>query len=291
MASFMVRNLGSPDDRIRVPGATADVVTLGDMTVGREVDAPGWRWSTDMRPIVGGEWCESPHVGVCLSGRSGFLLRDGSTFELGPDDVFDIPPGHDAWTIGDEPAVFLEWSGLRTWVRATDTFSDRVLTTLLMVDLVDSTATLARVGDTAWRELFTRYLGAARDLLAEHRGRLVDTTGDGMFAIFDSPVRALRCAASLGTAARGLGLSIRAGVHTGEVELAGAGVRGLAVHEVARVMGTAAPDEILVSDLTRGLAAAAGAQFEERGQHVLKGLDGPRVLFAYVEATGQADRR
>jgi class 3 adenylate cyclase len=259
VASFTVKNLGSPEDRIRMPGARADLVTLGDVTVGREVDAPGWRWSVDMRPIVGGEWCESRHLGVVLSGRSGFLLRDGSTFEVGPDDVFDVPPGHDSWTIGEDPAVFLEWSGLRSWVNSATSFGDRVLTTLLFADLVESTAVLARVGDTAWREM----LG-------------------GFLATFDSPIHALHCVASLRTRVGIQGLSIRAGVHVGEVEATGSAVRGLAVHEAARVMSAAAPGEILVSAVTRDLAVTDASMFEDRGEHDLKGLDGPRLLFAYL---------
>src|SRR5262245_16534425 len=132
----MVKNLSRPDETIRMTGIEADLVTLGDLTVGREVDAPGWRWSTDMRPLVGGEWCESHHIGVILSGRAGFLLRDGTAFEVGPDDVFDIPAGHDSWTVGDEPLVCIEWSGLRTWARGMTTFADRVLMTLVMTDVV-----------------------------------------------------------------------------------------------------------------------------------------------------------
>lgn len=289
VTDFVVKNLSKPDELIRTPGAEADLVTLGDVTVGREVDAPGWRWSTHMKPVVGGEWCEAHHLGVLLSGRSGYLLRDGTTFELGPNDVFDIPPGHDSWTIGDEPAVYLEWSGLRTWVGSAATFGDRVLTTLLMTDVVDSTAMLAAMGDTAWRELLTRFFASARELIAVHRGRLVDTTGDGVFAHFDSPGLALRCASGLRQSARGLGLSVRAGINTGEVELAGTSVRGLAVHEVARIMAAAAGDEILVTDMTRSLAVLTGAQFDERGDHILKGLDGPRPLFAYIGVSPPPD--
>ena len=289
VADYRVKNLSQPDEVIRTPGAAADLVTLGDVTVGREVDEPGWRWSTHMQPLVGGDWCEAHHLGVQVSGRAGYLLSDGTTFEVGPDDVFDIPPGHDSWTIGSEPVVCLEWSGLRTWVGSSASFGDRVLTTLLMTDLVDSTGTLAAIGDTAWRELLTRFFGSAREVIATHRGRLVDTTGDGVFAHFDTPGLALRCATGLRQSADALGLSIRAGINTGEVELAGTGLRGLAVHEVARVMAAAAPGEILVTDMTRSLAVIAGAQFDGRGEHTLKGLDGPRPLFAYVDSSPQPD--
>jgi len=284
VAAHRVKNLLTPDEAIRMPGATADLVTIDDLTVGREVNQPGWSWSTDMRPLVGGEWCESHHIGMVVSGHEGFRLRDGTTFEIGPDDVFDIPPGHDAWTIGDEPAVMIEWSGFRTWVGTAGSFGDRILATLMFTDVVDSTATVSRIGDRAWRELLTRHLAAAREILAEHRGRLIDTTGDGLFAIFDGPGHALRCASAIRSVARREGIGIRAGVHVGEVEVVGTGLRGLAVHEAARVMGQAAPDEILVSAPTRAVAVASGLRFEERGLHELKGLEGPRALFAYLDA-------
>jgi class 3 adenylate cyclase len=280
VARYLVKSLGRPDQTIRMPGVEADMVSLGDVTVGREVDAPGWRWSTDMRPLVGGEWCEANHVGVMISGRAGFLLRDGTEFEVGPDDVFDIPAGHDSWTIGDEPMVCIEWAGLRTWTGAAGAFDDRVLTTLVMSDLVESTTTAARVGDAAWRELLGSHYAAGRELIAEYHGRLVDTTGDGLFATFQSPVRAVRFADSLRRHAERAGLAIRVGCHTGEVELVGEGVRGLAVHEVARIMASAGANEVLVSNATRSLASDTLA-FAERGQHTLKGFDSPRTLYAY----------
>ncbi len=236
-----------------------------------------------MQPLVGGDWCESHHIGVALAGHAGYLLRDGTTFEVGPNDVFDIPPGHDSWTIGTEPAVSIEWSGLRTWVSSSATFGDRVLTTLLMADLVGSTTKLSAIGDAAWRELLTRFLTASGELIAQRRGRLVNTTGDGVLATFDSPGNALRCASDLRQTAHTLRLAIRAGVNTGEVELAGTDVRGLAVHEVARIMAAAAPDEVLVAQITRGLTEPAGAQFGQPSEHVLKGLDGPRSLSAHID--------
>lgn len=89
------KNLGNPDESIRFPGISEDLVEIAGMTVARTVQNPGWRWSTDMQPLVGGEWCEARHIGVVISGRLGALLRDGTALEYGPDDVYDIPPGHD----------------------------------------------------------------------------------------------------------------------------------------------------------------------------------------------------
>jgi len=283
MGEDLKKSLRAPDETIRFPLAIVDVVQLGEVTVGREVDEPGWRWSTHMRPAVGTEWCEARHVGIVISGRWAALLRDGRTVEFGPDDVFDVPAGHDAWTVGDEPAVMLEWAGIRTWAGRVAGVQDRVLVTLLFTDLVASTAHASRVGDRAWREILGEHYEMAREALAEFRGRQVDTTGDGLMAIFDGPALALRCAARLRRVAQGQGLHLRAGVHVGEVEMTAAGVRGVAVHEAARVMAEAGSDEILASETTRALALAAGLRFEDRGLHQLKGIEGERRLFALLE--------
>src|SRR5687768_7642876 len=113
MAESRSKNLRTPDETIRLPGITEELVDLGDLTVGRTVQEPGWQWSTHVRPVIGGDWCRARHVGVVLSGRWGALLEDGTVLEFGPDDVYDIPPGHDGYTIGDQPCVLIEWSGLR----------------------------------------------------------------------------------------------------------------------------------------------------------------------------------
>ena len=106
-----------PDDR--VPIAKSGIVELGDFTIGYLVYQPGWRWSEHMRPSVGGDWCQARHVGVLLTGRIGLGFADGSTYEVGPVEIVDIPPGHDGWVIGDEPAVQLEWAGLHTFAGPT----------------------------------------------------------------------------------------------------------------------------------------------------------------------------
>src|SRR6478736_595656 len=116
------------------------VVKIGDYTVGRVVQPPGFSWSKNIRPIVGGDWCAARHVGVVVSGRMGVELRDGARFELGPNDVFDIPPGHDAYVVGDEPLVEIDWSGLEAWTGFKVRLHDRVLAGLLMTDIVGSTA-------------------------------------------------------------------------------------------------------------------------------------------------------
>jgi class 3 adenylate cyclase len=276
------RSLRTPDETIRLPGITEQLVDLGDLTVGRTVQEPGWRWSTHARPIIGGDWCQARHVGVVLSGRFGVLLKDGTMLDLGPDDVYDIPPEHDGFTLGDQPCVLLEWSGLRAFAGFRAGSHGRVLATLLFTDLVSSTVIASRLGDLAWRELLSMHFEAARAELERFGGREVKTTGDGLLATFAGPAQALRCAAAMCRAAGREGLHVRAGVHVGEVELVGTDIRGIAVHQAARIMAKAGEDEILVSEITRTLALPSGLVFEDRGMHALKGVPGQWRLFAYV---------
>ena len=276
------KNLRTPDETIRLPGITEELVDLGDLTVGRSVQEPGWRWSTHTRPIVGGDWCKARHVGIVLSGRFGAQLKDGTILDLGPDDVYDIPPEHDGYTIGDEPCVLLEWSGLRAFVGFRAGSHGRILATLLFTDLVDSTVIASQLGDVAWRELLSRHYEAVRAQMERFGGREVKTTGDGLLATFAGPAQALHCAAAICRAANQEGLHLRAGVHVGEVELVGSDVRGVAVHEAARIMATAGEDEILVSEITRTLALTSGLVFQDRGHHTLKGFPGQWRLFAYL---------
>ncbi len=282
MPEVLHKSLEHPDEVVEFEGATSNLVDLGDFTVGRMVTEPGWRWSTHMRPIVGGESCQARHVGTVLSGRVGIDFPDGTTVEFGPGDVFDIPPGHDGYTVGGEPCVQLEWAGIRAWAGFPTGIHSRVLATLLFTDLVDSTAMAAELGDGRWRQLLSEHFEAARAELERFGGREVKTTGDGMLATFDGPARALHCAAAIRRDAGSRGLRIRTGVHVGEVELVGKDVRGVTVHEAARIMAAARPDEILVSDMTRALAGASGLAFEDRGTHTFKGLEGEWRLAAFV---------
>jgi class 3 adenylate cyclase len=283
MIDLRLKSFAAPDQTIEFPLLRAEIVELGDFTVGYVVHQPGWRWSEHVRPSVGGEWCQARHVGVLLSGRSGIRLEDGTTYEFGARDIVDIPPGHDGWVIGDEPAVMLEWAGLHTFAGPALS-KGRALATLLLTDLVESTLTAAKLGDRAWRELLTGHFAAARSALDRFGGREIDTTGDGMLATFDGPANALRAAQAIRDAAARHGLRVRAGVHVGEVEFAGGDVRGVAVHEAARIMGKAAASEILVSETTRALAQPSGFAFEDRGLHTLRGLEGERRLYAFRAA-------
>jgi pimeloyl-ACP methyl ester carboxylesterase len=185
---------------------------------------------------------------------------------------------HTLW-VGDVEPLLDEIEEFLTGVRRGPD-PDRVLATVLFTDIVGSTERAAAIGDRAWSELVERHHAAVRTELGRFRGREVDTAGDGFLATFDGPARAVRCAGASVEAVRELGLELRAGVHTGEVEVAGEKVRGLAVHIGARVAGLAGAGEILVSSTVKDLVAGSGIEFSERGKHELKGVPGEWQLFA-----------
>jgi class 3 adenylate cyclase len=159
---------------------------------------------------------------------------------------------------------------------------DRVLATVLFTDIVDSTEKMSKLGDAGWRELLERHHAVVRGQLARGRGREVDTAGDGFFAAFDGPARAVRCAKAIVDGVRELGIDLRSGLHTGECELVDGKVTGIAVHTGARVAAHAAPGEVLVSSTVKDLVAGSGIEFEDRGVHELKGVPGEWRLYAAV---------
>jgi class 3 adenylate cyclase len=153
---------------------------------------------------------------------------------------------------------------------------------ILFSDIVDSTSKLETLGDARWRDLLLEHNRLIRAQLNMHRGREVATTGDGFLAVFDGATRAARCGAAMAAAVRELGIAIRVGIHTGEVEFVGQDARGVAVHAAARVMSLAGPGEVLVSSTTADLLEGSGLELVEAGTHELKGLTGPRRLFRVV---------
>jgi len=157
---------------------------------------------------------------------------------------------------------------------------DRVLATVLMTDIVGSTTTAESLGDKGWRDLLDTHDSAVRKEFARFRGHEVKSLGDGFLATFDGPARAIRCACAIAKAVKPLGIEVRAGLHTGEVELSDVDVRGIAVHLAARVSALAGPSEVLVSRTVRDLVAGSGIQFSERGSHALKGILEPMQVFA-----------
>jgi class 3 adenylate cyclase len=161
---------------------------------------------------------------------------------------------------------------------------DRVLTTILFTDLAGSTAKAAELGDRSWRQLLAQHHTQIRRELTRYRGTELDTAGDGFFARFDGPARAIRCASAIRQSVAELGLEVRAGVHTGECELLDDKVTGIAVSIGSRVAGLARPGEVLVSQTVRDLVAGSGIVFTERGEHELRGVPGPWRLYAVVDA-------
>jgi class 3 adenylate cyclase len=157
---------------------------------------------------------------------------------------------------------------------------DRVLATILFTDIVGSSERAAELGDRAWRELLERHHELVRRQLVRFRGREADTAGDGFFASFDGPARAIRCACAIVESIAELGLEVRAGLHTGECELVDGKVAGIAVHTGARVASHAQPDEVLVSSTVKDLVAGSGLTFDDRGAHELKGIPGEWRLYA-----------
>lgn len=186
---------------------------------------------------------------------------------------------HVPWFAPDE--ILAEIREFLTGRREVST-PDRVLATVLFTDLVGSTAQANELGDRRWRDLLEQHHAAVRGELTRFDGRELDTAGDGFFATFDGPARAIRCARAIVDAVRRLGLEVRAGLHTGEVEVLDGKVAGIAVNIGARVAGKAGPSELLVSGTVKDLVAGSGIQFDDRGSTALKGIPGEWRLFAVV---------
>jgi pimeloyl-ACP methyl ester carboxylesterase len=185
--------------------------------------------------------------------------------------------------VGDSDAIVDEVEEFLTGFRRTFGH-DRMLATIMVTDIVGSTEKAVALGDHEWRRLLERHHAVVRHELERFRGREVDTAGDGFLATFDGPARAVRCACAIRDAVRPLGLEVRAGLHTGEVELQGDQIRGIAVHIGSRVAGEAGPGEVVVSSTVKDLVAGSGIDFGDRGMHALKGVPDERRLFSVVDA-------
>lgn len=242
------RNLSVPDETLTLEKGSASTVRLGEMVVGRLVLEPGWRWSEHVRPTAG----------------------------------TTIPPGHDNWVVGDEPLVAVLWGGWRGWGKPP--VGERVLTTMLMTDIAGSTDRVSAVGDAVWDQLLDRHNTLVREILERYRGTEIDTAGDGFLTMFDGAARAVQAALEIRAAVRGIGLDIRVGLHTGEVEVVPGGIRGLGVHETARIMALGDAGDVLVSSTTRELSAGSGFRYVDRGIHHLKGIPASRHVFQVVAA-------
>jgi class 3 adenylate cyclase len=280
MARLQRKSLERPDEVRKAGGAEFLMFEIGDHEVSWASAPPGWRWRDAVKPIAGTELCEFHHMGFSISGRVHIEHRDGVAMEIGPQQFFEIPPFHDAWVVGDEPWVAIDWGENVAFARAEGMAANRMVATLLFTDIVDSTATARQLGDARWRDLLARHNRLARTQLERYRGREMTTTGDGLLAIFESSERAVHAALGIASGMPSIGLRVRCGVHTGEVELESGNVRGVSVHVAARVMSLAGPGEVLVSWTTRDLLAGSNLSFEDRGTHELKGLSEPRAIYA-----------
>jgi class 3 adenylate cyclase len=283
MARLQHKSLDRPDEVRAYPLGRTEVFALDDAVIGRMTMEPGWRWSEHVRPLVETDRCMNHHLGVVLSGRLHISLEDGTSMEFGPQEAFEIPPGHDAWVVGEEPWVAIDVAGARSYARSRIESGETVLATVAFADIVDSTAILEGMGDAAWRELLSEFYARMEAQLDRFGGRQVDRAGDGLLAVFDGAGRAVQCAAGMVRSARQMDLVLRAGVHTGDVERVRGGLRGVAVHAAARIAALAGPGEVLVSDTTYQLAAGSRVPFESRGMTTLRGLAGERELFALVD--------
>jgi class 3 adenylate cyclase/quercetin dioxygenase-like cupin family protein len=276
------KRFDKPDEVRTVEKARIELVNLGEAVIGRTVFEAGWHWAEHVKAIVGTTSCEVHHTGYVMSGHLRVEMNDGAAIDLVPGDVFEVPPGHDAWVIGDEPWISIDFAGRRLFAKSPAEMSERTFTTIVFTDLTASTETLARVGDSRWRALLAEHNESAREQIERFGGREIKTTGDGFLVMFDSPARAVRGAAGMLDAAAAKGLTARAGVHTGEVELQGDDVRGIAVHAAARILDRAQPGQVLVSGTVRDLLAGSGLEFSDLGEFELRGLEGKRTLAALV---------
>jgi class 3 adenylate cyclase len=282
MPRLQRRSFTDSEEIRRFPNGEVRLVTLDDIVFGQFVLQPGWRWSEHVRPIAGTPQCQHRHVGYVIRGQLHVVMNDGATMDFVPGDTYEIPPGHDAWVVGNETYHGVEFSGARTFAQSPVDLGGGVIATLLFTDIVGSTAKLAQVGDARWRAMLLEHNSAMRTEIDRHRGRELKTTGDGFLAAFDSALRAVRCAQAMVEAARAVGLEIRAGCHTGEVEIVQGDAFGVAVHAAARVLSLAGASEVVVSWTTRDLLAGSNIRLESRGLHALKGLEGEREVFRVV---------
>ena len=223
---------------------------------------------------------------LALRRRDDWHVRDGHAREIVDrvDDgrLIELPGNDHAWFAGDVDEALDHVESFLTGERSSGSAS-RVLSTVLFTDIVDSTKRAAAVGDAAWTATVEAHNALVERHVTSYRGAVVQYTGDGVLATFDGPARAIQCACELRDAVHTLDLSVRAGLHTGEVEVVPDGVRGIAVHIAARVMAFAGADEVYVSGSVPPLVLGSGIAFEDRGSHVLKGVPDAWPVFAVMD--------
>ena len=278
MARLQRRRFDDTEDVRVTPGGRVEMVELDDRVVAKITWQPGWRWSENMKPITGTQFCQSHHVGIVLQGTLRVQMADGVELEFHSGDVLEIPPGHDAWVVGDEAVVTVDFEAMRGFAKA-EGRSRRQLASVLMTDIVDSTAQAVAMGPARWQEVISRHNERAERTIASYDGRMVKTTGDGVIGLFDSAESAVRAAVAISDAVAPLGVGIRAAVQTGEVEMSAGDVRGVVVHTVARMMALGGAGDVIASTTVRDVLDGADVQFDDFGRHELKGLPGERQLY------------
>jgi DNA-binding NarL/FixJ family response regulator len=215
-------------------------------------------------------------------GASGFLVKDTEP-ELLLQGVRAVAQGDALLSPGVTRRLIGAFAAGQASAFPSGSDPDRILATVMFSDIVSSTKRVAQVGDRRWRELLDRHDSLVREQLAAHGGQEINTTGDGFLALFDAPARAIRCAVAIRDRLRALGIEVRIGVHSGEVELRGDDVGGIAVHIGARVTASAAAGDVVVSSTVRDLVVGSGIGFLDRGRHTLKGVPGRWRLFAVAD--------
>jgi class 3 adenylate cyclase len=216
----------------------------------------------------GDQWIRKPHAVYLADNIPGAKL-------------VEVPGDDNLIFVGNSDADLDEIEEFLTGVRHAPT-TTRVLATVLFTDIVGSTEQAAALGDKAWKDLLDRHDGVVRRQLERFGGREVNTVGDGFLATFDGPGRAIECGRAIRDAVKGLHVDVRVGLHTGEIELRGDDVAGIAVHLAQRVSALARPSEVLVSRTVTDLVAGSGIEFEDRGEHELKGVPGLWRLYSVV---------
>jgi len=280
MPRLQRKSFASPDQVRMFPTGRVEVIRLDDVTLGRFALQPGWRWSKDVGPVARTRSCQLRHVGYAISGSLQVTMDDGTELVIEGRDGYEIPPGHEVLVLGPEPWESIEFASAHTFGLSPEEFGERVLATVLFSDVVGSTAMLARLGDHAWTDVLHEHDVRIRAAIDRYCGREIETTGDGFFALFDGAAKAVRAAALMDPAVAELGIRVRVGLHTSEVQIVGGHPRGVGVVAAARVAALAGPGEVLVSGTTRDLLEGSGLTLEPRGEHELKGLTGPRAIFA-----------
>jgi DNA-binding NarL/FixJ family response regulator len=221
-------------------------------------------------------------------GASGFLVKDTEP-ELLLQGVRAVARGDALLSPGVTRRLIGAFAAGQVSAFPSSSDLDRILATVMFSDIVSSTERAAKVGDRRWREVLDRHDELVREQLAGHGGQEINTTGDGFLALFDAPARAIRCAVAIRERLEGLGIEVRIGLHTGEVELRGDDVGGIAVHIAARVTTSAAAGDVVVSSTVRDLVVGSGIAFLDRGGHVLKGVPGRWRLFAVADRLQDAE--